>query len=310
MARLRSNAKDFAVYLLVRLLVGILQSLSVDVGGAFARLLAWLAYAVDRRHRNVALDNLRHAFPDSTPESRQRMVRRVYHHFALVLIEMLHLPRKLRHHNWRDYIHLSPQAGDRIVGALLQDGPVLIVTGHFGNWEMAGYALAMFGFRSYAIARPLDNPYLDRFLRRFRERTGQQLLAKKGELDRIEEILRQGGIICTLGDQDAGRRGAFVDFFGRPASTHKAIAILAMKYRATILVAAARRTGKPMQYEIVVGDRIDADEYDAPEVTVHSLTQRFTTAWERIVRLDPSQYLWLHRRWKHQPSSRSRRRAA
>ncbi len=305
MAKPRSAAADLAVYLLVRLIVCVLQSLPLEAGRAFARFLAWLAYRIDRRHRNVALDNLRQSFPGQYTEAQlHKLVKAVYRHFCELLIEIVHLPRKLHPHNWRRHIEVNN--GRQVVDALLSGRPLLIVTGHFGNWEMAGYALAMLGFKSYAIARPLDNPYLDRFLRMFRQRTGQKLLAKKGELERIESILKAGGVICTLADQDAGQRGLFVDFFGRPASTHKAIALLALEHRATLLVSGARRVGGPLRYAIETTDIIHAEEYQQLRDPVRQLTQRFTTALEKLVRLDVGQYFWLHRRWKHQPARRGR----
>src|SRR5207248_4059312 len=98
----------------------------------------------------------------------------------------------------------------------------------------------------------LDNPYLDDFLRRFRERTGQKILAKKGDFDFMRQILSRGGVLATLADQDAGQRGLFVDFFGRPASTHKAIALLALEHCVPILVILARNTGAPLHYEVAI----------------------------------------------------------
>lgn len=306
MARQRSYTADLSVYLLIRFAVCILQALPLGTGRSLADLLAWLAYHVDRRHREVALDNLRQAFPGEMNEDQlHRMVRAVYRHFCGIAVEMVHLPRKLHPCNWRQYISLPH--GSQVVNALLSDRPALVVTGHYGNWEMAGYALALFGFKSFAIARPLDNPWLDRFIRKFREKTGQQLLAKKGDFQRIDGVLRDGGILCTLGDQDAGQRGLYVDFFGRPASTHKAIALLAMEHRANVLVTTTRKVAEPMRYAIEVGDVIAPDEVD--RLAVRSLTQRLTTALERLVRLDPRQYFWLHRRWKHQPQKRGKQAA-
>ncbi len=305
MAKPRSRIGDFAAYLLVRFAVCVLQSLPLEAGRAFARFLAWLAYRIDRRHREVALDNLRQAFPGQyTQVQLNDLVKAVCRHFGELLVEIVHLPRKLHPHNWRRYIEVNH--GREVVGALLSGRPLLIVTGHFGNWEMAGYALAMLGFKTYAIARPLDNPHLDRFLRRFRERTGQKLLAKKGELERIESILKEGGVICTLADQDAGQRGLFVDFFGRPASTHKAIALLALEHRATLLVSGARRVGWPLRYIIETTDIIRAEDYEQFRDPVRELTQRFTTGLEKLARLDVRQYFWLHRRWKHQPAKKGR----
>ena len=308
MAKPRSATNDFLVYLLVRFTVHFLQSLPLATGRTLARGLAWLAYRVDRRHREVAFDNLRQAFPGSYSEGQlETLVRGVYRHFATVAVEMLHLPRKLHTHNWRDYLQLPE--GATVVETLLSGRPALFVTGHFGNWEMAGYMLGLFGFRTYAVARPLDNPYLDRFLRQFRERNGQKLLAKKGELDRMQTILDHGGVICTLADQDAGKHGLFVDYFGRPAATHKAIALLALEHNALLVVCGAQKIGEPMQYAIRVMDVIRPEEYDRDPRAVRLITQRFTTAIENLVRLDPTQYFWLHRRWKHQPGQRTRKAA-
>jgi KDO2-lipid IV(A) lauroyltransferase len=224
-----------------------------------------------------------------------------------MMVEIIHLPRKLWPSNWRRFVQLD--ATPEMLSVLTTGRPVLVITGHFGNWELAGYALAMFGFKSYAIARPLDNPFLERFLRKFRERTGQKLLAKKGDLDRMEDILDAGGIVCTLGDQDAGQRGLYVDFFGRPASTHKAIALLALEHRAAMLVAGAYKIGDPLRYRLKVNDLILPEQYDNRPDAVRAITERYTAAFERLVREDVRQYFWLHRRWKHQPAKRKARAA-
>jgi KDO2-lipid IV(A) lauroyltransferase len=271
-------------------------------------MLAWLAYHVNRRHRLIALDNLRQAFPNRFHEAElDEMVRAVYRHFCTLLIEIAHLPRKLRVNTWRR--HLDLKGGRKIVGCLLSGRPVLIVTGHLGNWELGGCVLSLVGFGGHAIARPLDNPFLDDYLRRFRERTGQKLLAKHGDFEQIESVLAGGGVLATLADQDAGQRGLFVDFFGRPASTHKAVALLALEHRVPLVVMATLKVGEPMRYHIVVEDVIFPEEYDGRADAVRAITQRYTTALERLVRAAPEQYFWLHRRWKHQPA-KSRRRVA
>jgi KDO2-lipid IV(A) lauroyltransferase len=301
MPKPRNLLVDFCVYLAVRLAVCVLQALPYSAGRSLMRLLARLAYLVDRRHREVAVDNLRQAFPGRFSEDElRRLVLQVYRHFATMLVEMVHLPRKMYPNTWRRFVEL--ENGEVLVRTLLSGRPVLLVTGHYGNWEMGGYVLALFGFRSHAIARPLDNPYLDRFLRQFRERTGQRLIAKKGEFELIEQVLRRGSLLCTLGDQDAGQRGLFVDFFGRPASTHKAMAVLALEYQTEVLVAVARKIGEPMRYRIEVGCHIPAEELR--KYSVAELTQEITTALERLIRRDVTQYFWLHRRWKHQPQRR------
>jgi KDO2-lipid IV(A) lauroyltransferase len=305
----RSLVADYAVYLIVRVLVCVLQALSWPLAGKFADLLAWLAYHVDGRHRRVAHENLRHAFPGRYSEAElDALVWATYRHFAHLLVEIVLTPRKLHVSNWKAHVEIVDDR--RMVGLLLSGRPLLIVTGHFGNWEIAGYVLGLVGFTTHAVARPLDNPFLDAFLRRFREHTGQRVLAKHGDFEQMQGLLASGGVLATLGDQDAGQRGLFVDFFGRPASTHKAIALLALQYRVPIAVSCAARVAAPLRYQIVTEDVIFPEDYaDRPEA-VRAITERFTAALERIVRRHPEQYFWLHNRWKHRPPEKKQKRAA
>ncbi|HQR42821.1 MAG TPA: lysophospholipid acyltransferase family protein [Gemmatales bacterium] len=308
MAKERSSVRNFFEFLGVRVLLAILQSMSLPMGYALARGLAFLAYHVDRRHRLVAEQNLQIAFPQWTPQHRSQVVRDVYLHFCQMIIEMAHLPRLLHVHNWRRYLEL--RNGSATIEALLSERPIMVVTGHLGNWEMAGYALALFGFRSYAVARPLDNPWLDDLVKRFRRKTGQELLNKNGDAQRMETILKNNGILCTLADQDAGPNGLFVPFFGKPASTHKAVALLALHHEALVLVAAARRVGDGLRYALDIETIIDTRDLKNDMNPVRTLTELYTAAWERLVCKAPEQYLWLHRRWKHEPRRKTASRQA
>ncbi len=305
-AKKRSPIVDFLVYAIVRVLVCALQAMSFEAACGFAECLAWLAHRVDKRHRQVARENLEKAFPGVYSSSQiDVLVRGIYSHFCRVLIEILFIPRKLHLSNWRKLIELHDSP--LVVDSLLSGRPLLIVTGHFGNWEVSGYALGLFGFTTHAIARPLDNPYLDDFLRDFRERTGQKILAKNGEFDQIQGLLEAGGVLATLADQDAGPRGVFVDYFGRPASTHKAVALMAIEYNVPMLVC-----GTPFydgKYHVQATNLIDPADYATKSDAVKALTQRFTRDFETLVRQHPEQYFWLHRRWKHQPAERKKKAA-
>ena len=303
MKRRPNRFVDYAVYLLVRMIVGFAQAMSIEQSYAFAGGLAKLLYRFDKRHRTIGLENLRHAFGDRFSEAdRDRIVRAVYLHFCMMLMEILQIPRKLHPTTWRDRISLVGH--ERILDRLLKGGPLIMLTGHFGNWEMAGYLFGVFGFPPNSVARTLDNPYLDRFLRSFRERTGQKMIAKKGGYDQMLDVLRSGGVLSFLADQDAGERGMYVDFFGRPASTHKAIALMAIEHKAPVVVGYARRIGPGFRYEVGCTELIDPSEWTGTSDDARLLTQRYTSALEAIIRRDPEQYLWLHRRWKHQPKAK------
>ena len=299
----RSPVLDYLVYVAVRLVVCFVQMLTLPAALRLGQSLAWLLYKLDRRHRLVADDNLRLACAElaDDPARRDRLIRGVYEHFCAMLVFVAQFPRRYHLGTWRRYLDMD--RARPLVAALLSGRPVLMVTGHFGNWELGGYTMGVFGFRSFAIARRIDNPYLDRVFARFRQKWGQTILDKNDDYEKIVRALDTGGAVATLGDQDAGRRGLFVEFFGRPASTHKAVALLALQHDALMVVLGVPRVG-PMLHRLLVADVIDPKEYDGRSDAVVEMTKRFTSALEGLVRQYPEQNFWLHRRWKHQPLER------
>jgi KDO2-lipid IV(A) lauroyltransferase len=307
MSKRRSRVLDFLVYLAVRGVIAFIELLSYEAGCSLAQSLAWLMYRLDRRHRKVATDNVRHAYPHAGEKAVDRLVRKTYRHFCTLIIDIVHARRKLHPTNWRRHLTFDESA----LAHYAWDGRAyLILTGHFGNWEVSNYMSGMLGYHTYAIARPLDNPHLEKFLKRFRQKTGQTLLSKKGELETMHQLLEEGHILGAMCDQDAGPRGVFVDFFGRPASTHKSIALLSLEHNVPVGVVGLYKVGPGMRYQGVYGDLIYPEEYAGKPDAVRAITQRFTTALEEIVRLAPEQYFWLHRRWKHAPPVRKHGRAA
>jgi KDO2-lipid IV(A) lauroyltransferase len=198
-----------------------------------------------------------------------------------------------------------------LAAAVASGRPLIILTGHYGNWELAAFMLTDFGIRAHLVARPLDNPYLDDLVRRFRESRGHTVVTKQGSASDLLTLLQNGGTICTLADQDAGEQGLFVDFFGRPASTHRAVANLALRTGALIVVVGLQNRGGVLDYAVRVTDVIDPRDYHGPvSASLLAITQRLTTGLETLVRFDPTQYLWLHRRWKTLPPGERPARAA
>lgn len=209
------------------------------------------------------------------------------------------MPRLVSEWTWAGYI--TTRNFDRAVRVLLHGRGALLVTGHYGNWELSGYLLACWGFDVLAVMRPFDNAYINRFLVDLRRRKGLRLVDKKGAAESLEETLRDGGLVGFIADQDAGPKGMFVDFFGRPASTYKSIGLLAMSAEAPIIVGYARRTSDRFSYEVGVARVIEPREWQDRDDPLRWITQEYTAAIEQFVREAPEQYLWMHRRWKHQP---------
>src|SRR4051794_18927160 len=171
----RKPIVDLAVYVAVRVVVCVLQAVPLRAALGFGRCLASLAYQIDKRHREVARDNLRHAFPErcADPVKCDRLVRACYMHFCTMAIEIACMPRRMHLNNWRSMG--TPTHFERIVTPILGERSVMLVTAHYGNWEVAGYVTGVVGIKSSAIARELDNPYLNRFLQKFRQKTGQAI---------------------------------------------------------------------------------------------------------------------------------------
>jgi Kdo2-lipid IVA lauroyltransferase/acyltransferase len=322
--KLRSRAADFVVFAVVRAVVAVVQMLSPRIAYAVADFLAWLVYTLVKKRRAVALENVRAAFPGIADADADRLVRDMYQHFLRATVELMMLPRKLHAATFRKHFVLP--GGADFLPPLCDGRAALVVTAHFGNWEAAGFTLGLFGFRTHAIARVLDNPYLERYALHFRQSTGQTIVAKNDDFERLTAALKAGGKVATLADQDAGPRGVFVDFFGRPASTHKAVALMAIEFDAVMVVIGVPRVKRedhaqhpdfdaadplaPLYYAVECADVIDPREYASDPNAVKAMTQRYTAALEALIRKHPEQYFWLHRRWKHQPKAKQAKQAA
>jgi KDO2-lipid IV(A) lauroyltransferase len=304
----RKQVVDYWVYVIVRILICIVQAVRIETGHTMARGLAWLFCDVLHIRRGVVDDNLAHAFPDMSAAARQDLARQMWEHLFLLVLEVAHTPRKIHETNWRDYVQLTNKR--EFVKHLLDDRPLLLVSAHLGNFEVGGYILGLYGFPTYTVARTLDNPYLDHFVNKFRGGTGQFIIPKNGGLDQIVDVLSHGGAMTFLADQYAGPKGCWVEFFGRPASAHKAIALLALQNNAWISASAVRRLDRPMHFEMCNYRMIDPMEKGNDLRTVREITQWYTTRLEELIRTVPGQYWWLHRRWKDTREKKPAKQAA
>ncbi len=293
---------QFLAYLIVRGFFCAAQALPISVCQTVAQVLGVLCCDVLRIRHQVVDDNLRHAFPQLSDRERRRLARAMWSHLFLFGAEVAHARCKIHATNWRDFVQVEGQ--EQVVELFLQDRPLLLVTAHFGNFELAGYVLGLFGYPVQAVARTLDNPYLDRFVHKLRAATGQGILAKQGDYERILEILNSGGTVSFLADQYAGQKGCWVEFFGRPASSHKAIALFALDYDAPLAVGFFRRTDRPLHFAFHLEGVADPRTMGEEIGSIRQLTQWYNHRFEEGILQAPEQYWWLHRRWKDRRQKR------
>jgi KDO2-lipid IV(A) lauroyltransferase len=295
----RNLLKDWLAYAALRILVFFLHLFSVETNLRTARFLGRLLWKYYHRGRQRALDNLRASFPDKDEQWIRQTGKRSFENIAMLAVDVFFTPKLVRKDNWRQYSRYKN--AERVKWMMKENKGLLMVTGHYGNFEIIGYLMGLFGFNVYSIARPLDNKFISRYLYGIRENVGQKIIDKKNASELMEKLIAQGATLCFIADQDAGRKGIFVDFFGRPASTYKSIGLLAITNNLPIGVGCARRIDNRFFFEIVVNRIIFPEEWADKPDPLKWITAEYTKAIENFVREDPSQYWWLHRRWKHRP---------
>lgn len=298
-------------YLAFRIVVCAIDVLPTPTCVRLCEMLAWCVHRLLPRRisrYDVARENIRTAFGDDlTDKQVDRMIFRMWVHLFRMVTEIVQMPRKLRLYNCADAF--SYRNRDESVRAMCTGRPVIVLSGHYGNWEAAVATFGLYGFPLGVVARDLDNPRLHGWFDRFRRHTGHRLLSKKGGGTDMVEFLEHRGHLGLLADQDAGKRGMFVPFFGKDASTFKSIALIAMQYRALIIVGYARRLpddfncNRWVRFEQGCEDVVDPLEFEGPDA-VREITARFTRSLESAVRRSPEQYFWVHRRWKSEPKKR------
>jgi len=296
----RNDWLDWLQYIALRIVSMLIHCFPVEYNIQTARLIGSVMYAVDRKHRQRAMGNLRRSFPDMPEETRKLMARRSMQQLFIFFVEMLFTTRLVRIDTWRKYIELHEFR--RTLELLLdRRRGLILLTGHYGNWEILGYVLATLGFETTSVARPLDNPYVNDWVLGVRQRLGQKIVDKKGATTEVTGVLSRGGTVGFIADQNAGSKGVFVDFFGRKASTYKSIGLLAMEYDVPVVIGYARRRENRFFFRVGVQDIIFPEDWKAADDPLRYITQRYTRGIEDFVREDPGQYLWVHRRWKTRP---------
>jgi len=276
-----------------------LGALSPRTLGRLAAFVGRLAFGLGIRRR-VTLDNLRQALPDVPEPRRREIARGAYVNMARAALEGLssvalgreEVERVVEVRNW----HLVEEA-------LAGGKGMLVATGHFGSWELFGEVMARRGVKLNAVVRPLSGA-LNAKLMESRLKAGLQLIPGRGSISGTVKALGRNEVVAMLVDQVLPERsGVFVPFFGRPACTTPALSLAAIRSGAPVYVAMAAREGDRLRLFIEGPFPVPASGDRKRDVTEH--TRRITEALERYIRLYPDQWLWLHRRWKVQPTGQS-----
>lgn len=256
----------------------------------WARNLAKFFYQVLPLRKNEALRNLQNAFPKRSPAYRDRVLKECYYFFCHNFLQFVAFPNAYPSHA------ISVSGRKYLDQALQSQKGVALVTGHFGAWEILAAWLAINRYPIVGIINRQKNRGADHFFKEIRESTGVEIFYRKTGLGSMYKALEDNKILGLASDQDARRRGVFVNFLGRPASTPKGAARFHIQTGAPIVFATCSqvRNEYHLQFEPV----------PIPNpATVENITQSFTSLLEKQVRKYPEQYFWFHRRWKTRPKT-------
>jgi len=275
-----------------------LGALPPALGDAVGAALGAVAYAVDARHRARAVENLRRAGVAPDAAAARRLARQVFQNLGRGFADMCRLPRST---DAAIAAGVRFEGYERLRAARALGRGVIAVTAHLGAWELLPVASALQGDPIHVVVRPMDNATLDRAITALRTRGGNGIIPKRDLMRAGLKVLKAGGTLGILMDQNiTWREGVFVEFFGRPASTAYAPALLALRTGAAVLPAAIFREG-PGRHRVVIEEAIPLARTGDLRHDLQENTARFTRAIEAFVRRSPAEWFWVHRRWKTQP---------
>ena len=305
MTRRRSRARwlrdrlEYAGFLAV---YGLLAALPLAVAMRLAAAGASLAIRLDRRHRNIGLINLAIAFPERSLAERRAILVASYRNLGRMVAECTHLAR-LTPANVRSVVDFEDEA---YWASVLPRQPttsgLLVLTGHFGNWELFAYAHGLLGHPVHLVHQTIKNPLIDAFVERMRGRAGTRQLRKHGAARGVLRALKEGSLMVLPLDQNASRRtGVFVDFFGRAASTNAGFARIVALSGVPVCPAFLVREGTGPRHRIVILPRVPFAGMANHDQAAVELTQRCTAVLEDMIRRHPDHWLWTHKRWRTRP---------
>jgi len=287
-----------AEYYTMRATIRALGALSWDAACKVGERLGALGYRPLGIRKRVVERQIAAAFPDLDHDAVVNLARESYKHLGRTFIETALLD-SIGKDGLQKLVE-SVEGWEEVEEVMAKGRGAVMVTGHIGNWELAGGYVAARGIPLDAIVRGMANPLFDAYINHTREGIGMTIVHDSEAVRRTPRSLRAGRAVAFVADQGAkGLASTFVPFFGRPAKTPRGAAVFALRFEVPVLFVVALR--KPNgRYRLIV-ERLEAKRTGDMDSDVDAIVARFTQRLEHWVRVVPAQYFWQHRRWKRQP---------
>ena len=250
--------------------------------------IASVLYHYIPKRKNVAIKNIQTAFPKCSDIWVANTLKKCYKFFAYNFIQFLALPKST------DSIKIQINGQTALDNAIEQGKGVILISSHFGPWEILGHWLGVNNYQLRGVSHKQKNKGANRFFEEKRQLSGIKHIYRKVGMDVFYNILEEKKILGLVSDQDAKNKGIFINFFNKPASTHKGAAIFHLNTNAPMIYGICIQTGF-QEY------KIELIPITSVKNTMEDITQEYTLTLERIIQKYPEQYFWFHNRWKTTP---------
>ena len=301
-SRWRKNVSRGVQYAFFRVVAAVIGRLPLSVGRAIAAFGGWVGYSCVRRSRDIAIDNLTHVYgAEKTPAEIRSMARQVFQHTVWVFVEWLILRRWTPERLEARFPELAE--GVKHLAGLREESGIVVITAHFGNWEMLSLSVNHFSKLAYSVAKRPKFPPTARFLHKLRCDSGATVIYTDESPRKLLRALRDGNVLGLLPDQDIRTNsGIFVEFFDRPAHTVTFPMALARKTRVPVCTCYLVRDGKG--YRFLISEPFHVAQTEDEENDLLEATQHWSRRLEEGVRQYPTQWFWHYPRWRSTPEDR------
>ena len=272
-------------YSALSVLSSILKILSVRKLHILSQNIASILFNYIPKRKNTALKNLKIAFPDKSDEWINTTLKKCYSFFTYNFLQFLAFPFD------PNSIEIEVVGKKYLNNAINENSGTVLVSAHFGSWEILGYWFGINNYPLVGIAQKQKNKGANLFFEEKRQLSGTKQVYRKSSMDSLYEILNANKILGLVSDQDARGKGVFVDFFNKPASTHKGAALFHLNTNASLIF------GICVQKDIKKY-RVEFIPINPKKKSTEDITQLYTTIIEQSIKKYPEQYFWFHNRWK------------
>ena len=289
-------------YLIVKLLFGIFQNINLSAGKKIAYIIYFLTYRLFRYRRKVIISNLKLVYGESLPKPLSELLKGIYKNFIFLWMEFLQNNKVVKKNLSQIFTVHNPEIFDE---AYKKNKGVIIISGHMGNFEWLGQMHGQSGRKISGIAKKQTNPLVNQLVEKIRLRENMGVIYMRNAMVEGIEVLKNKDLLAIVMDQDARKKGVFVDFMGMPSSTAVGPAVFHLRTGAPLifLMSIRRDYGKfDAYYEEICPA---AEPSEVTDQKIKEITQIHSSVLEKWILKYPEQWFWMHRRWKTKPKNQS-----